>query len=37
MLEGMEVCPKSWTTIMGLHRSLYYRCKANALVEKRVE
>ena len=24
-LEGMEVCPKAWTTIMGLHRSSYYR------------
>ena len=24
MVEGMEVCPKAWITIMGLHRSLYY-------------
>ena len=37
MLEGMEVCPKVWTTIMGVHRSLFYRYKANALIGKRVE
>ena len=24
MLEGMEVCPKAWTTIMGVHRSSFY-------------
>ena len=36
-LEGMEVCPKAQTTIMGLHRSLYYQYKADALVGKRVE
>ena len=36
-LEGFEVCPKAWTTIMGLHRSSYYRYKAHALVEKRAE
>ena len=36
-LEGFEVCPKAWTTIMGLHRSSYYRYKANALVGKRTE
>ena len=36
-LEGMEVCPKAWTTIMGLHRSSYYQYKADALVGKRVE
>ena len=23
-LEGMEVCPKVWTTIMGIHRSSFY-------------
>ena len=23
-LEGFEVCPKAWTTIMDLHRSSYY-------------
>ena len=23
-LEGMEVCPKAWTTIMGVHRSSFY-------------
>ena len=36
-LEGMEVCPKTWTTIMGLHRSSYYRYKADALIRKRTE
>ena len=36
-LEGFEVCPKAWTTIMGLHRSSYYRYKADALVGKCVE
>ena len=37
MLEGMEVCPKAWTTIMGLHRSSYYRYKVDALIGKRTE
>ena len=23
-LEGMEVCPKAWTIIMGIHKSLFY-------------
>ena len=36
-LEGMEVCPKAWTTIMDLYTSLYYQYKADALVGKRVE
>ena len=36
-LEGMEVCPKAWTTIMGLHRSSYYWYKADALIGKRAE
>ena len=36
-LEGMEVCPKAWTTIMGVHRSSFYRYKANALIRKRAE
>ena len=36
-LEGFEVCPKAWTTIMGLQRSSYYRYKAEALVGKRIE
>ena len=36
-LEGTEVCPKAWTTIMGLHRSSYYRYKADALTGKRAE
>ena len=36
-LEGFEVCPKAWTTIMGLHRSSYYRYKADALVGKCTE
>ena len=33
-LEGMEVCPKAWTTIMGVHRSSFYRYKADALIGK---
>ena len=37
MLEGFEMYPKAWTTIMGLHRSSYYRYKADALVGKRAE
>ena len=37
MLEDMEVCPKAWTTIMGLYRSSYYQYKANALVGKHTE
>ena len=36
-LEGFEVCPKAWTTIMGLHRSSYYRYKVDALVGKRAK
>ena len=36
-LEGFEVCPKAWTTIMGLHKSSYYQYKADALVGKRAE
>ena len=36
-LEGFEVCPKAWTTIMGLHRSSYYRYESDALVGKCVE
>ena len=36
-LEGMEVCPKAWTTIMGVHRSSFYRYKADALIGKRAE
>ena len=36
-LEGIEVYPKAWTTIMGLHKSLYYRYKANTLVGKRAK
>ena len=36
-LEGMEVCLKAWTTIMGVHRSSFYRYKADALIEKRAE
>ena len=34
-LEGMEVCPKASTTIMGLYKSSYYQYKANALIRKR--
>ena len=33
-LEGMEVCLKAWTTIMGLHRSSYYQYKGDALIGK---
>ena len=36
-LEGREVCPKAWTTIMGVHRSSYYRYKADALIGKCAE
>ena len=36
-LEGREVYPKAWTTIMGVHRSSYYRYKADALIGKRAE
>ena len=36
-LEGWEVCPKAWTTIMGVHRLPYYRYKADALIGKRAE
>ena len=37
MLKGMEVCPKAWTTIMGLYRSSYYQYKGDALIGKRAE
>ena len=37
MLESMEVCPKPWTTIMEVHRSSFYRYKADALIGKRAE
>ena len=37
MLEGMKVCPKSWTTIMGVHISSFYRYKENALIRKQAE
>ena len=37
MLEGMEVCSKAWTTIMKVHRSSFYRYKADALIGKRAE
>ena len=36
-LEGMEICPKAWTTIMGVQRSSFYRYKADALIGKRAE
>ena len=29
-LEGCDVCPKAWYTIMGVSRAMYYRRKANA-------
>ena len=37
MLEGMEVYPKAWTTILGVHRSSFYRYKADSLIGKRAE
>ena len=37
ILKGMEVCPKAWTTIIGLHKSLYFQNKADALIEKSAE
>ena len=37
MLEGMEVCSKAWTTIMGLHRSSYYWYRADALSGKQIQ
>ena len=36
-LEGMEVYPKAWTTIMGVHRSSFYRYKADTLIGKQAE
>ena len=36
-LEGMEVCLKAWTTIMGIYRSLFYRYKADALIGRWAE
>ena len=36
-LEGMEVCPKVWTTIMEVHRSSFNRYKADALIGKPAE
>ena len=36
-LEGMEVCPKAWTTIMEVHMSSFYRYKADALIGKQAE
>ena len=33
-LESMEVYSKAWTTIMGVHRSSFYRYKADALIGK---
>ena len=37
IVEGIEVCPKAWTTIMEVHKSSFYRYKADALIEKRAE
>ena len=36
-LEGIEVYTKAWTTIMGVHKSSFYRYKADALIRKRAE
>jgi hypothetical protein len=30
MLEGVDVCPVAWYTIMGVSRATYYRWKVNA-------
>jgi hypothetical protein len=30
MLEGIDVCPVAWYTIMGISRTTYYRWKVNA-------
>jgi hypothetical protein len=30
MLEGVDVCPIAWYTIMGVSRATYYRWKVNA-------
>jgi hypothetical protein len=30
MLEGIDVCPIAWYTIMGVSRATYYRWKVNA-------
>ena len=37
MLEGMEVCSKAWTTIIGVHRSSFYQYKVDALIGKWAE
>ena len=37
ILEGMEVCPKAWTTIIGVHRSSFYQYKADVLIGNRTE
>jgi hypothetical protein len=29
MLEGIDVCPVAWYTIMGVSRATYYRWKVN--------
>ena len=30
MLEGVDVCPVAWYTIMGVSRATYYQWKVNA-------
>ena len=37
MLEGIKVYSKAWTTIMGVHRSSFYRYKVDALIGKQAE
>jgi hypothetical protein len=37
MLEGVDICPVAWYTIMGVSRATYYRWKVNANNRLRVE
>jgi hypothetical protein len=36
-LEGIDVCPVAWYTIMGVSRATYYRWKVNANNRLRAE
>jgi hypothetical protein len=37
MLEGCDVCPVAWCTIMGVSRATYYRWKVNASSRMRAD
>jgi hypothetical protein len=37
MLEGVDVCPVAWYTIMGVSRATYYRWKVNTNNRLRAE